>query len=162
MATNISLDLTDQPAEADVKAVEHGLNAYNEPFSGPYLPRPLAIFLRGDEGRVLGGLVADTSDDWLKIDMLWVDDTLRGHGWGSRLLLAAAGEGLALGCRRAALDTASFQAPDFYRRHGYQVIGTVPNFNEGHDLFYMIKDLVPSPTAPEDETREGVAGTTEV
>jgi hypothetical protein len=45
------------------------------------------------------------------------------------------------GARNAYLDTFSFQAPDFYQRHGYRVFGELVDFPPGHTRYYMTKQL---------------------
>ena len=44
------------------------------------------------------------------------------------------------GCRLINLDTFSFQAPDFYKKHGYKVIG-VSEDPKGHNHYYLEKRL---------------------
>jgi hypothetical protein len=39
------------------------------------------------------------------------------------------------------LDTFSFQAPDFYKQHGYQVFGELQDFPSGHQRYYLKKQL---------------------
>jgi hypothetical protein len=45
------------------------------------------------------------------------------------------------GCRRATLNTYSFQAPEFYRNLGYRVIATIEGLPEGHRQYTLEKDL---------------------
>lgn len=131
----------DAPADADLAAVEAGLSAYNRRFIGPPDRRPLAYVLRGVDGAVRGGLVGDTSRGWLYVDYLWVADDLRGSGWGSRLLEGGEREAVARGCHRAYLETNDYQAPAFYLRRGYAVVGRIPDFANGHDRIYLTKHL---------------------
>ena len=135
------LALTDAPPAADVDLVRDGLNAANARFAANDADREVAVFLQDDVGRTRGGLVAATFWGWLHVDLLWVEEGLRGEGWGSRLLAAAEAEALARGCRAAILSTLSFQAPDFYRRHGYVVAGEIPDMPPGHRRLYMTKML---------------------
>jgi len=45
------------------------------------------------------------------------------------------------GCVNAVLYTINFQAPGFYERHGYRVIGTVPCLPPGTSRIFMTKPL---------------------
>lgn len=44
-------------------------------------------------------------------------------------------------CRLINLDTFSFQAPDFYKKHGYKVIGVSEDHPKGHNHYYLEKRL---------------------
>jgi hypothetical protein len=41
----------------------------------------------------------------------------------------------------AYLDTFSFQAPDFYKKLGYEVFGELQDFPHGHQRYFMKKRL---------------------
>ena len=139
----LHIELTDAPPAADVDTVRDGLNAYNARFAPDSDYRELAVFLRDADGRVRGGLTGSTYWGWLHIDLVWLEDELRGGGWGVRLLAAAEDAARARGCRGAVLSTQRFQAPDFYRAHGYEVVGEVPDLPPGHGRIYMTKRLTP-------------------
>lgn len=55
--------------------------------------------------------------------MLWVREDSRGSGWGAQLLEAAERTAGERGCRQMTVSSFTFQAPDFYRRHGYGETG---------------------------------------
>ena len=84
-------------------------------------------------GGLAGGLVGHTWAYWLHVDLLWVDDRHRGSGLGSQLLAEA--ERLAVDGPRLhaapALETWDFQAPDFYRKRGYEVVVHDPRLPAG-------------------------------
>jgi len=42
----------------------------------------------------------------------------------------------------ASLETASFQAREFYEKQGYEVFGELDDFPKGHTMFYMKKVLI--------------------
>jgi ribosomal protein S18 acetylase RimI-like enzyme len=79
---------------------------------------------------------------WLFVDNLWVHAAFRRRGIGHQLLLAAERRALAAGCHSAGLDTWSFQAPDFYRRLGYEVFGTL-DYPPDHQRLFLKKCLSP-------------------
>jgi hypothetical protein len=64
----------------------------------------------------------------------------RGRFW-ALLLQAAESEALRRGCTCALLDSYSFQAPDFYKKLGYQEFGLLEDFPAGHRLHFLWKQL---------------------
>jgi GNAT superfamily N-acetyltransferase len=78
---------------------------------------------------------------WFYLDLLWVKDELRGRGYGHRLLTLAEQEARQRGAKNVYLDTFSFQAPNFYKQHGYQVFGELEDFPPGHQRYFLTKQL---------------------
>lgn len=104
---------------------------------------PLEVWALDDEaGEIAGGLTGHTWAHWLHVDLLWVDARHRGSGLGSRLLAEA--ERVARderACTRSRLETWEFQAPDFYRKKGYEVAGRVADYPPGVTEFTLTKQL---------------------
>ncbi|MGW7378830.1 GNAT family N-acetyltransferase [Streptomyces sp. NPDC054794] len=104
---------------------------------------PLHVWASTESGELAGGLVGHTWASWLHVTYLWVDDRHRGAGLGSRLLGEA--ERVARrdrGCRSARLETWDFQAPDFYRKQGYQVVCVIEDYPPGLTEYTLTKTLV--------------------
>jgi GNAT superfamily N-acetyltransferase len=136
-----SITLEDNPAEADVEFVREGLHAFNRRQTGEDDYRPLTIFLRRPGGGLVGGLLGETYWGWLHVGILWLEESDRRQGYGSRLLAAAEEESLRRGCRHAYLDTTSFQALPFYEKHGYRIWGILEDMPEGHRRIFLSKEL---------------------
>jgi GNAT superfamily N-acetyltransferase len=120
------------PSEADVRFIEEQLIAYNFATTGYDDYRPLAVFARDNNDTIRAGLTGFTWGGTLKIEYLWVHEDLRGHGHGSRMMLAAEQEAVRRGCHLAVVDTHSFQGPDFYPKLGYVQCGLVEDWPAGH------------------------------
>jgi GNAT superfamily N-acetyltransferase len=139
--TSYHLKLETEPAHADVKFLLDRLYGHNVDHTGRDDGQWLAIFLRDEMDRIVAGLYGWTWAGWMKIDHLWVSPEERRQGRGRQLLLAAEAEARKRGCSHAILSTFSFQAPDFYPKFGYRIVGTVEGFPEGHRHHTLVKDL---------------------
>ncbi|WP_122616993.1 GNAT family N-acetyltransferase [Streptomyces sp. Tu 4128] len=103
---------------------------------------PLHAWLLDASGDLAGGLVGHTWATWLHVTYLWVDARHRGTGLGSALLTEA--ERTAReerGCAASRVETWDFQAPDFYRRHGYDVMCVIPDYPPGVTEYTLVKRL---------------------
>jgi GNAT superfamily N-acetyltransferase len=99
-----------------------------------HLPQGLP---KDERAAILGGTFGDLWGGWLELTLLWVAEPLRGQGYGARLLLAAEEEARTQGCRGVFLSTFGFQTRTYYDRFGYEVFGELPNYPEGHSLYFM-------------------------
>ncbi|MGC0421232.1 GNAT family N-acetyltransferase [Embleya sp. AB8] len=134
--------VTDAPDAGDVALISDALDAFNVEATGVEDRRAPAVPVRdAGTGRVVGGLVGRTSLGLLFVDLLHLPRELRGSGLGGEILGRAEAEGLRRGCRQAVLYTISFQAPEFYRRHGWRVFGEVPCDPPGTSRVFMSKEL---------------------
>src|SRR5215212_8154639 len=124
----MKIEIKTSPALEDEQVVWYGLRQHNEEHVSGEGDATFAVFLRGAEGTVLGGVLAKTGRGWLHIHTLWVDPSVRGQGNGTKLMAAAEAEARRRGCHGAYLDTFSFQARPFYERCGYAVFGTLEDF----------------------------------
>jgi GNAT superfamily N-acetyltransferase len=140
-SSDYTVSLEDNPSEEDLRAVREGLRQFNRLHASDDNYRPLVLFLRGPDGRVAGGLLGETYWGWLHVGDLWLEKGIRRRGFGSKLLDLAEQEALRRGCRRAHLDTMSFQALPFYERRGYQVFGALQDLPPGHSRYFLWKSL---------------------
>ncbi|WP_344838383.1 GNAT family N-acetyltransferase [Actinocorallia longicatena] len=100
---------------------------------------PLEVYAVED-GELVGGLAGETWLSWLHVELLWVRD--RGDGLGSRLLATAEEIARGRGCTGSRLETWSFQAPGFYAKQGYRIVGEVPDHPFPGSVDYtLIKNL---------------------
>ncbi|MEU6348067.1 GNAT family N-acetyltransferase [Streptomyces sp. NPDC047072] len=103
---------------------------------------PLHVWALDESDALAGGLVGHTWTSWLHVAYLWVDAAHRGTGLGSHLLATA--ERLARrerGCAAVRLETWDFQAPEFYKKQGYEVVCVIPDYPPGVTEYTLTKRL---------------------
>jgi GNAT superfamily N-acetyltransferase len=143
MPSDVAIVILDASSAIDRRELEERLHGYNMDRTGYRDGRDLSCFLRDAEGELVAGIDGFTWGGCAHIEMLWVAEPRRGKGLGRRLLEAAEAEAAARGCVTAILTSHEFQAPDFYARLGYGIVGTAEDAPVGHRLHTFQKRLEP-------------------
>lgn len=137
----LRITVESQPKEEERRKVIDGLIGYNKSQTSDVSYERLTLLLRDSSGEVVGGLLGEIYWEWLHIDILWIDESLREHGYGGKLMAAAEREAIARGCGSVFLDTFSFQALPFYAKLGYEVFGELADYPPGHTRYFLRKSL---------------------
>ena len=140
MNLNIS-PLDENPSDSDVHFLDDRINEYNVERTGITDGKILSYFVRDENRAIAAGLYGWTWGGCCEIRYLWVRDDYRNSGYGKALIRAAEKEAIARGCRQIVLDTHSFQAPHFYERLGFNIVGTHLDYPLGHRKHYLRKLL---------------------
>ena len=96
---------------------------------------------RDEAGSPTGGATGWTWAGICHVRYIYVAPERRQSGVGTRLMEAVETEALTRGCSQIVLETYDFQAPDFYRKRGFEVVATVPDHPHGHCWIVMRKCL---------------------
>ncbi len=131
----------EKPEESAWGIIGGGLQKYNIEQAGDNNFQRLCFALQTPENEIVGGVLGEVYWGWLYVDLLWIQDELRGQWIWTSSFDSIEDEARKLGARNAYLDTFSFQVPDFYKDHGYQVFGELPDFPPGHQRYFMKKEL---------------------
>jgi N-acetylglutamate synthase-like GNAT family acetyltransferase len=123
MKDNYQILYAEKPEESAWGIIGRGLSAYNKQQAGEEKFQRLCFVLQSSDNEIVGGALGELYWEWFHLDLLWLKDELRGYGYGHSLLLQIENEARQRGAKNIFLDTFSFQAPDFYKQHGYQVFG---------------------------------------
>ena len=116
----------DSPPEHFISSLQAALSDYNDSKGGRSTIHRLGFCANDKDGYTQGAIYGWLEWGWLFINLLWVEENSRGKGLGTQLLQRIENRAIELGVNRAYLETGCFQAPDFYKNQGYQVISTMP------------------------------------
>ncbi|MBT3190511.1 MAG: GNAT family N-acetyltransferase [Anaerolineae bacterium] len=141
MSEKYKIVSVEKPEESAWGIIGGGLSKYNIEKVGDNKFQRLCFTLQDSEEEIVGGILGEVYWGWLYVDLLWVKDELHGLGYGHRLLIKLEDEGRKLGAKNAYLDTFSFQVPNFYKDHDYQVFGELQDFPPGHQRYFFRKEL---------------------
>ena len=137
--TSYQITLDPDPTDADIRTLKRHLLTFNNQHAEPEHYHQLVLFVRDNLEGIVGGLLGYTHWGWLFVENLWVAESIRGLGYGQRLMHHAEREARTRGCQHAYLDTFSFQALEFYQKLGYERFGQLDNYPPGHTKYFLQK-----------------------
>lgn len=132
------------PTDADRAAILAGLASFNREHVELGSTGPLAVLIKDEAGATVGGLWGTTIFRWLKIELLFVPERMRGASVGAAIINRAEALAAERDCIGASLDTYSFQARDFYEKLGYTLVGTIEDFPPGGARHFLQKRFDPA------------------
>jgi GNAT superfamily N-acetyltransferase len=106
------------------------------------LGKDVQIFIQNNENKVVGGAIGSVFGGWLYVSLMWIEESLRNQGYGTKLLKMKEDEAVKLGCKHAHVDTYSFEAKPFYEKHGYKLFASLESYPEGHSKHFLKKKLL--------------------
>ena len=110
---------------------KHGIEKNGKPSWG--------IVLRNDSGEIIGGVSGDIGFDAVYIDVVWVEEAYRGKSYGKILMNEVWKKFKDKDYDNISLATARFQAPEFYKKCGYELEFIRKKRNSKLDEFFFIK-----------------------
>ena len=135
------IEISDRVTPEITFCIAEGLDRFNDQQIGYGDRLPLAVVVRSRQVGTFWGITGRSSLGLLFLDLFYLPEALRGTGLGSELLRRFEQEGRRRGCLSAVLYTISFQAPEFYQRHGWQRMGEVLCLPPGTSRIFMSKTL---------------------
>lgn len=134
------------PTEQEVKFIQQRLEEHNRAQTNGAYDEPgieINLALRDLLGNVVGGINASTMLRVMHLEALWVAEEYRKLGYGRDLVLATERIGFEKGCITAQTWSLSFQAPGFYQKIGYEVLGVYDGYPDGITETVLTKRLQP-------------------
>lgn len=142
MSAQPRIVVPETPSDQDRAAVLNALIAHNEKAAGPSGFQQVCVLVEDPAtGVAIGGLWGRITYDWLFVELLALPESSRHAGLGSEVLTRAEAIARDRGCAGVWLDTYTFQAPDFYRKHGYVLFGSIADHPRGSQRLFFQKML---------------------
>jgi len=123
------------------RAVAAGLEAYNRARAGNGRYKGFSVSVRDDAGAIRGGAACRHWHGWVFVDLLWIDEALRGQDLGTAVMREVEVKARSLGARGIHLNTYTWQARPFYEKLGFRVVGEIPDYPPGNSCYFLIKTL---------------------
>ncbi len=99
------------------------------------------IYAKDEGSKVIGGLngyvIKNNLGSRATIDFAWVEESKRHQGIGTELFKSAETLARAKNCKHIQLFTWEYQAVDFYKKLGYECVGSVPEWIENYDAVFF-------------------------
>ena len=140
-ALRSDLILETEPRPEDIRFLEERLYDFNTQTTGITDGELFGFFIRAANGSPVGGVYGWTWGGTCYVRYLFVPEEMRRQGQGTRLMCAVEAEAKARNCQQIMLETFDFQAPGFYQKLGFDVIGGVADYPRGHRYLTLIKRL---------------------
>lgn len=100
----------------------------------------MAVFARRD-GEIVGGAHGEVSWGWLDVLTVWLHEDQRGTGMGRQLMNDLETLAVEKGAQAAIVTTWSFQAPEFYKKCGYEEVLAIPDRPAPYTDHFLVKML---------------------
>lgn len=128
------------PKSEDDKILRDGIVNFNSEIIKEQATH-FSIFAKNNS-HIIGGALIWEHSDALYIDVLWCNEKYRKKGIGTKIISMIDAEALNKGLAKIFVDTFSFQAQEFYQKHGFHCIGSIPGYLLGHERIFMRKDIL--------------------
>ncbi len=134
---------TSSPSQDEIDQICKGLSHFNQSQFQNVDRISFGYFIKDDDRKIMGGLIGYRFFSSLHVKYLWLSESIRGQGYGSKLLLQIEQDAREYDIANIFLDTYTFQAPKFYESHGYLEVGRYKNFPlVGVDKIFYQKQIV--------------------
>ncbi|KXX70685.1 N-acetyltransferase [Flammeovirga sp. SJP92] len=141
----MKIEVTSNPKAEDLKTISEGIQSYNQEYISNEVvfeqDTKFAVFVKDNQGNVLGGIRACAFWNYCIIELLWISKEARGMGVGSQLISSAERYAIENGFEYMRTETLSFQARPFYEQQGYKVYGELADYPKGHTTYCLVKKL---------------------
>jgi len=138
---SIKIELEFHIQNQDIQLLTQGISEYAKLKKGHAPIEAFAFFIKDDNGVIHGGCNGNIGYGWIYVDQLWVEEALRGKGYGKQLMELAENLGKEKGCISAAVNTMDWEAPEFYKKLGYRIEFERHGLTKNSVFYFLRKDF---------------------
>ncbi len=140
MPYQISFEST--PSQQDIQVLCDGISAHAKKMKDLKVIDFFAFFIRDAQGKIQGGCNGDNLYGCLYVGQLWVAESLRGQGYGTKLMHAAEQYAKEQNCNFMAVNTMDWEALEFYQKLGFEIEFERHGFAKNSIFYFLRKNLV--------------------
>ncbi len=115
------IKFVDQISDQLEEKMSKDLIAYEKAYGIDVNYKKFALVLTDENGEAIGVLKAFTAFAEIYIDDMWIDSSHRSKGYGKQLIEALENNFKGQGFNNINLVTNNFQAPEFYKKCGFEL-----------------------------------------
>lgn len=129
------------PKSEEIQILNDGISEQAKAKKGMRQLDFFAFFIRDGNQKILGGCAGDNMYGCLYVGQLWVDQQIRGKGFGTQLMKNAEELAIKSGCHFIAVNTFDWEALDFYKKLGFFVEFERKGFDKNSIFYFLRKNL---------------------
>lgn len=135
------LERQEEPIPQDEQVLFDGISDDAVKKKGMERIKPFRIYIKDSDQSVLGGASGVTYYGCLYVDMLWVEESIRRHGFGTQIMEEAEKIGRERHCSFVTLNTMDWEALPFYQKLGYSIEFVREGYEKTSKMYMLRKEL---------------------
>lgn len=138
---NYQISYEPNPKSEDIQLLNDGISVHAKQKKEMKPLNFFAFFIRDENEKIMGGCNTCNLYGCLYIDQLWLEESLRGKGYGKQLMQKAEKLAKENGCHFMTVNTFDWEALDFYKKLGFYVEFERKGFDKNSIFYFLRKDL---------------------
>ena len=139
MPYKITYDAT--PEISGTSFLWQGISDYAHEMKNQTPGKSFAFFIKDELSNLKGGIFGYIFYDCLYVDLLYIDKSLRGMKYGTRLMNEAELLAIKNNCHFMTVNTMDWEAPEFYKKLGFYVEFERKGYAKNSTFYFLRKNL---------------------
>lgn len=136
-----TINYDENPKSDETKIIWEGISENAKTKRNLPPGKPFAFFIKDELNQIKGGCSGYIYYGCFYVDLLWVDQSLRGKQYGNQLMKEAEKLAHNNDCNFIAVNTMDFEALDFYKKLDYTIEFERHGFDKGSIMYFLRKNI---------------------